>query len=178
MNWTLQPISFPKPYLPLLFVQNPLRFSPFVFNGFRTLSFSVSSKSLACHSYENCRVSPNNSHFGTEHPRSMRVLLALSAEGSESAAANESKALSDIQTLPLPAHPAPVIPSGAGRLSLSHSLLRRGRPAQSRNLLSPWLTGATPLSATLVDPPVSAENKGLTRSLTSLDATLTKATTY
>ncbi len=32
---------------------------------FRTLSFSVSSKSFACHSYENCRVYPNNSQCGT-----------------------------------------------------------------------------------------------------------------
>jgi len=32
--------------------------STFRFKRLRTLSFSVSSKSFACHSYENCRVSP------------------------------------------------------------------------------------------------------------------------
>src|SRR6266852_1873119 len=42
-------------------------FLPFPFNRLRTLSFSVSSKSFACHSYENCRVYTNNSHSGTRH---------------------------------------------------------------------------------------------------------------
>src|SRR3989442_11793076 len=46
----------------------------FVFKRLRTLSFSVSSKSFACHSYENSRVCTNNSHSGTEHPIRMRVL--------------------------------------------------------------------------------------------------------
>src|SRR3989454_2815639 len=39
----------------------------FVFNRLRTLSFSVSSKSFACNSYENCRVCTNNSQTGTRH---------------------------------------------------------------------------------------------------------------
>jgi len=46
----------------------------FVFKRLRTLSFSVSSKSFACHSYENSRVCTNNSQSGTEHPIRMRVL--------------------------------------------------------------------------------------------------------
>src|SRR6267142_1004984 len=40
----------------------------FVFNRLRALSFSVSRKSFACHSYENCRVYTNNSHFETQSP--------------------------------------------------------------------------------------------------------------
>src|SRR5882724_4087072 len=36
-----------------------------VFYSLRTLPSSVSCKSFACHSYENCRVCTNNSHFGT-----------------------------------------------------------------------------------------------------------------
>src|SRR6266849_10564162 len=56
-------------------------FLPFPFNRLRTLSFSVSSKSFACHSlgpsgaegYENSRVCTNNSHSGTRHsPRITR----------------------------------------------------------------------------------------------------------
>src|SRR5438445_4299211 len=39
----------------------------FVFKRLRTLSFSVSSKSFTCHSYENCRVCTNNSQTGTPH---------------------------------------------------------------------------------------------------------------
>src|SRR5437016_12266554 len=39
----------------------------FVFKRLRTLSFSVSSKSFACHSYENSRVCTNNSQTGTRH---------------------------------------------------------------------------------------------------------------
>src|SRR6266568_4674762 len=39
----------------------------FVFKRLRTLSFSVSSKSFTCHSYENCRVCTNNSQSGTPH---------------------------------------------------------------------------------------------------------------
>ena len=35
---------------------------------FRTLSFSVSRNSFICHSYENCRVCTNNSHFGSQRP--------------------------------------------------------------------------------------------------------------
>src|SRR6266568_3846974 len=46
----------------------------FVFKRLRTLSFSVSSKSFPCHSYENSRVCTNNSQTGTEHPIRMRVL--------------------------------------------------------------------------------------------------------
>src|SRR5881409_3362973 len=46
----------------------------FVFKSLRTLSFSVSSKSFACHSYENSRVCTNNSQSGTQHPTRMRVL--------------------------------------------------------------------------------------------------------
>src|SRR6266850_1833592 len=40
----------------------------FVFKGFHTLSFSVSRKSFAYHSYNNCRVYTNNSHSGTRRP--------------------------------------------------------------------------------------------------------------
>src|SRR6266403_159383 len=36
-----------------------------VFYSLRTLPSSVSCKSFACHSYENCRVYANNSHSGT-----------------------------------------------------------------------------------------------------------------
>jgi len=43
--------------------ENP-QFPVFVFKSLRTLSFSVSSKSFPCHSYENCRVCTNNSHSG------------------------------------------------------------------------------------------------------------------
>ena len=39
---------------------------PFQFKALRTVSFSVSCKSFACHSYENCRVCTNNSHSGTQ----------------------------------------------------------------------------------------------------------------
>src|SRR2546422_1833340 len=39
----------------------------FVFKRLRPLSFSVSSKSFACHSYENSRVCTNNSQSGTPH---------------------------------------------------------------------------------------------------------------
>ena len=39
---------------------------PFQFKALRTLSFSVSCKSFACHSYEKCRVCTNNSHSGTQ----------------------------------------------------------------------------------------------------------------
>src|SRR3989441_11393279 len=40
------------------------QFPVFVFKSLRTLSFSVSSKSFPCHSYENSRVCTNNSHSG------------------------------------------------------------------------------------------------------------------
>ncbi len=44
----------------------PTRLQPsFVFNRFHTLPSSVSCKSFAYHSYENCRVYTNNSHSGT-----------------------------------------------------------------------------------------------------------------
>ena len=36
-----------------------------VFNSLRTLPRSVSCNPFACHSYENCRVYTNNSHFGS-----------------------------------------------------------------------------------------------------------------
>src|SRR5713226_1522841 len=51
----------------------------FVFKRLRTLSFSVSSKSFACHSYENSRVCTNNSQTGTPHelaPSEAEGLLA------------------------------------------------------------------------------------------------------
>src|SRR5882724_6179557 len=44
--------------------ERPL-FSSFPFNRLHTLLSSVSRKSFACHSYENCRVCTNNSHSGT-----------------------------------------------------------------------------------------------------------------
>ncbi len=40
----------------------------FVFCSLRTLPSSVSRNSFACHSYENCRVYTNSSHFGTQRP--------------------------------------------------------------------------------------------------------------
>src|SRR2546425_8572333 len=43
------------------------QFPVFVFKSLRTLSFSVSPKSCACHSYENCRVCTNNSQSGTPY---------------------------------------------------------------------------------------------------------------
>ena len=51
-----------------LFAQDSPQISSFVFKSFHTLSFSVSCKSFACHSYENCRVwvYTNNSHSGTQ----------------------------------------------------------------------------------------------------------------
>src|SRR5213592_559286 len=55
----------------LLFYKQMAHESPqipfFVFKRLRTLSFSVSSKSFACHSYENSRVCTNNSQTGTRH---------------------------------------------------------------------------------------------------------------
>ncbi len=55
----------------LLSCKHPAHESPqipfFVFKRLRTLSFSVSSKSFACHSYENSRVCTNNSQTGTRH---------------------------------------------------------------------------------------------------------------
>ncbi len=39
----------------------------FQISALRTLPSSVSCKSFACHSYENCRVHTNNSHSGTRH---------------------------------------------------------------------------------------------------------------
>jgi hypothetical protein len=38
-----------------------------VFYSLHTLPSSVSRNSFVCHSYENCRVSTNNSHSGTPH---------------------------------------------------------------------------------------------------------------
>ena len=55
----------------LLFYKQMAHESPripfFVFKRLRTLSFSVSSKSFACESYENSRVYTNNSQSGTRH---------------------------------------------------------------------------------------------------------------
>ncbi len=48
----------------------------FQISTFRTLSFSVSSKSFVCHSYENCRVYTNNSHSGT-HPSPLITLHSI-----------------------------------------------------------------------------------------------------
>jgi hypothetical protein len=48
-----------------------------VFNALQTLQNSKSCKSFACHSYENCRVYTNNSHFGSPClPRASRGALA------------------------------------------------------------------------------------------------------
>src|SRR5438876_3111189 len=72
MNSALQPGSIPKPQtalFPPVFAQESPRFSTFVFNRFRILPSSVSCKSFACHSYENCRVCTNNSHSGTRPSR-------------------------------------------------------------------------------------------------------------
>src|SRR5882672_5802730 len=50
-----------------------------VFYSLRTLPSSVSRNSFACHSYENCRVCINNSHFGTRWlPRAVRGLSPTS----------------------------------------------------------------------------------------------------
>src|SRR5437879_2126986 len=46
----------------------------FIFKRLRTLSFSVSSKSFACHSYENSRVCTNNSQTGTRYSPITTVL--------------------------------------------------------------------------------------------------------
>src|SRR2546425_3174596 len=46
--------------------ENP-QFPVFVFKRLRTRSLSVSSKSFACHSYENSRVCTNNSQSGTPY---------------------------------------------------------------------------------------------------------------
>src|SRR6266478_1313335 len=73
MNSTLQPASRPNPPLfvsSLLHAQNSSRFLLFVFNRLRTLSFSVSRNSFACHSYENRRVCTNNSHYGSSRAQS------------------------------------------------------------------------------------------------------------
>ncbi len=59
------------------------QFSSFRFIYFRTLSFSVSSKSFACHSYENCRVSHqqfplwNSTRARPRTPFPMRYHLSL-----------------------------------------------------------------------------------------------------
>src|SRR6266403_2710801 len=84
MNSTLQPNSLPQPHVSLSFLlsaQNSPRFSPFVFNCFHTLSFSVSRNSFVClpavagHSYENCRVCTNNSHSGTQSSASVKIVV-------------------------------------------------------------------------------------------------------
>ena len=45
--------------------EKPRQNNFFKINALRTLPSSVASKSFPCHSYENCRVYTNNSHFGT-----------------------------------------------------------------------------------------------------------------
>src|SRR5260370_16613978 len=75
----------------------------FVFKRLRTLSFSVSSKSFACHSYENSRVCTNNSQSGTEHPLRMR---ALSERTEPTDFSPSSPSCS-----PPPTHPCPPSPS-------------------------------------------------------------------
>ncbi len=47
-------------------------------NALRTLSFSVSRKFFACHSYENNRVYTNNSHSGTRYSAFATQSIALS----------------------------------------------------------------------------------------------------
>ena len=54
-------------------------FSPFLFMCLRTLSFSVSCKSFACRSYENCRVYTNNSHSGTRRSSLLHGRLSIRA---------------------------------------------------------------------------------------------------
>src|SRR6267142_1353487 len=52
-----------------------------VFCSLRTLPSSASRNFFACHSYENCRVCTNNSHFGTRWlPRAVRGLSPTSHE--------------------------------------------------------------------------------------------------
>src|SRR6266403_3046204 len=78
MNSTLLPDSFPQPHASLSFLlsaQHSPRFSPFVFNRFQTLSFSVSCNPFICHSYENCRVCTNNSHSGTQSSASAKIVV-------------------------------------------------------------------------------------------------------
>ena len=90
VNWTLQSVSRPKSPLfisPLLCQQNFSPFLLFVFNRLRTLSFSVSRNSFACHSCENCWVYTNNSHSETRSLPS-RDEKPLSASALESAFTN------------------------------------------------------------------------------------------
>ena len=78
MNSTLLPDSFPQPHASLSFLlsaQHSPRFSPFVFNRFQTLSFSVSCNPFICHSYENSRVCTNNSHSGTQSSASVKIVV-------------------------------------------------------------------------------------------------------
>src|SRR5713101_961740 len=53
----------------------------FQFSVLRTLPSSVSRNSFVCHSYENCRVYTNNSHFGSlrAQPREISPLAAYSS---------------------------------------------------------------------------------------------------
>src|SRR5260370_36693409 len=60
---SLRPVSS-RCYKPI--AQESTQISFFVFKRLRTLPSSVSRKSCVSHSYENCRVCTNNSHFGTQ----------------------------------------------------------------------------------------------------------------
>jgi hypothetical protein len=55
--------SIPSAFSQYLCVSMPHRIK-----RFRTLPSSVSCKPCICHSYENCRVCTNNSHFGSQRP--------------------------------------------------------------------------------------------------------------
>jgi hypothetical protein len=168
------PLACPEPrrvVSSLVFLQNSPRFSPFVFNRFRTehpakdahperpsgvegffsgfalsslfafrkslvfyslrtLPSSVSRKSFACHSYENCRVCTNNSHSGTL-PNLRRSDAATFR-------------CSDVRTV------------------------------RCSDLLTCQRSSASPFDATLMKLPASVDSKQLTAELTLLDATLTK----
>ncbi len=60
-------LSGSPPGLSSLSTRGQILFSiSFLLNPFRTLPSSVSRKPCVCHSYENCRVYTNNSHYGTQ----------------------------------------------------------------------------------------------------------------
>jgi hypothetical protein len=70
-------------------------FQRFLFKSLHTLPSSVSRKSFACHSYENCRVYTNNSHSGTR-PSGLRFLCALSVSALHSSSCSAQP--SNLQT--------------------------------------------------------------------------------
>src|SRR5712664_4942890 len=88
----------------------------FVFFSLRTLPSSVSCKSFAWHSYENCRVCTNSSHFGTLSPEPVQGATPLRAASARSASLRHPFPLfaSQLSTLNCQSK----IPSGSGLLTL------------------------------------------------------------